>query len=115
MPVVTEHPHDVSADDLRAVDEIHQMIRELPFADHERVERALAFAAVAYAHNCSTTELAAFLDSLIVTVSRHRDPQYLRALAGADEEDWGAAEGATADDLVAAARRRRVEQRRLPG
>jgi hypothetical protein len=105
--------HDVesSPDVAGAVESVFRAIHELPVEEHERVERGLAYAAVSFTRSGSTAELATFLDSLMITVHRHRTPEYGKALADAELDEWDDG-GISADDLVAAGRQRRIGRRR---
>lgn len=89
-----------------AVEELLEALRVLPAEHHEEVHRQLAHAAINYQRTGSHEPLVMLVDSLLMTARLHRNPDYVKALADCEEDDWTDG-GLDAESMVRQARERR--------
>jgi hypothetical protein len=94
--------------DPAAVEELRSAIRDLPPESQDQVDRAMAEAAIEYRETGDMTSMRLFVESLLITARLHRNPDYRKALAEAETDDWTS--GVEAADLISAARAQRARR-----
>lgn len=67
---------------------VRAAIRDLPPDSHAEVLERLAEAVAEYEQTRNARQLLALAEGLLMTARLHRNPDYRKALADADEDDW---------------------------